>query len=70
MPATFSHCLVATRAIDVMGKRKRSANTRILGENNSFVIMGATGPDYPYLTDVLTTRCTQNRAHVGKQDAL
>jgi hypothetical protein len=55
MPATFAHCLIGSRAIDMLSKRKRSANARILGEKNSFVIMGATGPDYPYLTDVLTT---------------
>lgn len=55
MPATFAHCLLATRAIDALGKKKRSANARILGEKNNFVIMGAAGPDYPYLTDILTT---------------
>src|SRR4030042_5297326 len=55
MPATFAHCLIGTRAIDAVGKKEPSANARILGENNSFVIMGATGPDYPYLTDILTT---------------
>lgn len=55
MPATFAHCLIGSRAIDTLSKKKRSANARILGENNSFVTMGATGPDYPYLTDILTS---------------
>jgi hypothetical protein len=26
-----------------------------IGEKNNFVMMGAAGPDYPYLTDILTT---------------
>lgn len=55
MPATFAHCLIGTRAIDALLKKKKKILAKILSEYNSFVITGATGPDYPYLTDVLTT---------------
>lgn len=55
MPATFAHCLIGTRAIDTLLKKKKKILAKILSEYNSFVITGATGPDYPYLTDVLTT---------------
>ena len=55
MPATFAHCLIGTKAIDVLLKKKKKILAKILSEHNSFVITGATGPDYPYLTDVLTT---------------
>ncbi|NTU41620.1 MAG: zinc dependent phospholipase C family protein [Nitrospirales bacterium] len=55
MPATFAHCLIASRAIDSLMQGSPSAHAAILAEKNSFAIMGATGPDYPYLTDILTT---------------
>ena len=55
MPATFAHCLIGTRAIDILLKKRKKILARILSEYNSFVIIGATAPDYPYLTDVLTT---------------
>jgi hypothetical protein len=64
MPATFAHCLMAQQAIDKVGKKikkeeppdKRKLEfAQKIGEKNSFVIMGAAGPDYPYLTDILTT---------------
>lgn len=64
MPATFAHCLIAQKAIDVisgMVKKQRKQKSLLaeyvqkLAENNHFVIMGAAGPDYPYLTDILTT---------------
>jgi hypothetical protein len=55
MPATFAHCLIGTKAIDALLKKKKKTLAKILSEHNSFVIAGATGPDYPYLTDILTT---------------
>lgn len=55
MPATFAHCLIGTIAIDILLKKRKKILAKILSEYNSFVIIGATGPDYPYLTDVLTT---------------
>jgi len=51
MPATFAHCLIAREAIERIGKT--ALYSGILRMNNNFVIMGATGPDYPYLTDVI-----------------
>lgn len=51
MPATFAHCLLAREAITKLGKTKLFPG--VLRERNHFVVMGATGPDYPYLTDVL-----------------
>ena len=51
MPATFTHCLLAREAIERMGRTKLYAG--ILKMKNNFVVMGATGPDYPYLTDVI-----------------
>jgi Zinc dependent phospholipase C len=55
MPATFAHCLIGTKAIDALLSKKKKTLAKILSEHNSFVITGATGPDYPYLTDILTT---------------
>ena len=64
MPATFAHCLIAQKAMDSIrdaAKKQRKQKSKLLEyvgkiiENNHFVIMGAAGPDYPYLTDVLTT---------------
>jgi len=51
MPATFAHCLLAREAIERLGKSKFYPG--ILKQKNHFVVMGATGPDYPYLTDVI-----------------
>lgn len=61
MPATFAHCLMAQKSIDKISKDfKKKKNPLIeyvqkIGVKNNFVIMGAAGPDYPYLTDILTT---------------
>lgn len=64
MPATFAHCLIAQKAMDSIrdgARKQRKQKSKLLEyvgkiiENNHFVIMGAAGPDYPYLTDVLTT---------------
>ena len=60
MPATFAHCLMAQQSIDrIQRKMKRNDPlinyAKIIGEKNNFVVMGAAGPDYPYLTDILTT---------------
>jgi hypothetical protein len=77
MPATFAHCLMAQRSIDKVQKKlkeedpkgKRIEYAKKIGEKNHFVIMGAAGPDYPYLTDILTTSIVQvshtwaNRMH-------
>jgi hypothetical protein len=69
MPATFAHCLIATSAIDTLMKKRRDAYAKILATRNSFAAMGAAGPDYPYLTDMLTTSVLQightwaNRMH-------
>ena len=77
MPATFAHCLMAQRSIDKVQKKlkeedpkgKRIEYAKKIGEKNHFVIMGAAGPDYPYLTDILTTSILQvshtwaNRMH-------
>lgn len=53
MPATFAHCLIAREAIERMGV-EANPYSGILKMKNNFVVMGATGPDYPYLTDVIT----------------
>jgi hypothetical protein len=73
MPATFAHCLMVQTAIDKMPNKVKQEPeikyVKIIGEKNNFVIMGATGPDYPYLTDILTTEILQighnwsNRMH-------
>lgn len=77
MPATFAHCLMAQKAIDRIQKEIKKDPQRgkgieyaqKIGEKNNFVIMGAAGPDYPYLTDILTTSILQishtwsNRMH-------
>ena len=82
MPATFAHCLIARKSIDqlmnAVGKMKSKKSpdfkvmalfAQILAKHNSFVVMGAAGPDYPYLTDILTTGVLQightwaNRMH-------
>lgn len=77
MPATFAHCLMAQHSIDKVQKKlkkedpkgKRIEYAQKIGEKNNFVIMGAAGPDYPYLTDILTTAILQvshtwaNRMH-------
>jgi hypothetical protein len=51
MPATFAHCLIARKAIEHIGV-EATRYSGILKMKNNFVVMGATGPDYPYLTDV------------------
>ncbi|ABC77928.1 zinc dependent phospholipase C family protein [Syntrophus aciditrophicus] len=51
MPATFAHCLLAREAMERFGKSKLFPG--VLKTKNHFVVMGATGPDYPYLTDVM-----------------
>lgn len=76
MPATFAHCLMAQKAISriqeklkTTGDKKRLEYAAKIGIKNNFVIMGAAGPDYPYLTDILTTGILQvshtwaNRMH-------
>jgi len=77
MPATFAHCLMAQLSIDKVQKKlkkedpkgKQIEYAKKIGEKNNFVIMGAAGPDYPYLTDILTTAILQvshtwaNRMH-------
>lgn len=63
MPATFAHCLIATNSIDSVFNAIRTKAlegtyaplAQILGEKNHFVVMGAAGPDYPYLSEILTT---------------
>lgn len=52
MPATFAHCLIARKAIERLGAED-ALYSGILKMKNNFVVMGATGPDYPYLTDVI-----------------
>jgi hypothetical protein len=56
MPATFAHCLMTKYAIDIL-LRKTGGHPYIgiLGSNDHFVIMGSTGPDYPYLTNPVFT---------------
>jgi hypothetical protein len=51
MPATFAHCLLAREAMERLGKSKLYPG--ILKTKNHFVVMGATGPDYSYLTDFI-----------------
>lgn len=51
MPATFAHCLLAREAMERLGKT--SLFPGVLKEKSHFVVMGSTGPDYPYLTDVV-----------------
>lgn len=46
MPATFAHCLMGSKAIDILIKKGPRNYAKILGERNNFVIRGATGPDY------------------------
>jgi hypothetical protein len=54
MPATFVHCLIAQQAIDNLLKESGGhPYTGKLGVHNNFAITGATGPDYPYLTDLI-----------------
>ncbi len=52
MSATFAHCLIARKAIERMGTED-ALYAGLLKIKNNFVVMGATGPDYPYLTDVV-----------------
>jgi hypothetical protein len=50
MPATFTHCLIARKTIDLI--KDKHPYSRKLAAYNQFAMMGAAGPDYPYLTDV------------------
>ena len=52
MPATFAHCLIARKAIERLGT-ENGLYSGVLKMKNNFVVMGAAGPDYPYLTDVI-----------------
>lgn len=52
MPATFAHCLIAREAMTRMGAEDALYSGALKMKNN-FVLVGATGPDYPYLTDVI-----------------
>jgi len=76
MPATFAHLLMAQKAIDRIPQEIKNRQVvekleyaKKIGEKNHFVSMGAAGPDYPYLTDILTTSILQishtwaNRMH-------
>jgi hypothetical protein len=73
MPATFAHCLLAREAMTRLGKYEIFPG--VLKQNNHFVVMGATGPDYPYLTDVLKNQALHighnwaNRMHYENTDA-
>ena len=59
MPARFAHCLLACEAITRLGRHENFPG--VLKQKNHFVVMGATGPDYPYLTNIL-----ENQAlHIG-----
>ncbi len=51
MPVTFAHCLLAREAVERLGKS--TPYQGVLKQKNHFVVMGSTGPDYPYLTDVI-----------------
>ncbi len=54
MPATFAHSLIARQAADnLLKERGGHPYTGKLGVYNHFAVMGAAGPDYPYLTDIL-----------------
>jgi hypothetical protein len=62
VPATFAHCLMAKQAIEKIRKdaKKDVWSEKIdyvkkIGEKNNFVMMGAAAPDYPYLSEILTT---------------
>lgn len=63
MPATFAHCLMAQKSIDVIQKKLKESKSEeylleyagIIGEKNNFVLAGAAGPDYPYCTDMITS---------------
>jgi len=67
MPATFTHCLLAREAIERLGKQ--TLYPGVLKVKNHFVVMGSTGPDYSYLTDVVVYgllhigHCWANRMH-------
>ncbi|MEJ2093264.1 MAG: zinc dependent phospholipase C family protein [Syntrophobacterales bacterium] len=54
MAGTFTHWMVVERALTILDRRpqKHDYFPIILG-NNHFVTLGAVGPDYPYLNEVL-----------------
>jgi hypothetical protein len=55
MAGTFTHWMVVEEALDKYNRRpnKHPYFNKILGRNE-FVCLGAVGPDYPYLTEVLS----------------
>ena len=65
MPATFAHFLMAQKAIDRVQRMAKKVDApkqkaaleyaSKIGEKNNSIIAGAAAPDYPYLTDILTT---------------
>lgn len=63
MPASFAHCLMAQTAIDKLQDKLSADQNKAhilkyasgLGEKNNFVVAGAAAPDYPFLTDIVTT---------------
>lgn len=79
MPATFAHCLLAKKAIDGIQKKIKKNDPLIsyaqkIGENNHFVVLGSASPDYPYLTNIITTgiipisHSWSNRMHYENTD--
>jgi len=72
MPATFAHCLLAREAMTRLGRYDLFPG--VLKQKNHFVVMGATGPDYPYLTDILKNQVLHighnwaNRMHYENTD--
>jgi hypothetical protein len=54
MAGTFTHWMVVEQALDQYGKLGRNHRyfPTIMGLNH-YVCLGAVGPDYPYLTDLL-----------------
>ncbi|MBF0520043.1 MAG: zinc dependent phospholipase C family protein [Nitrospirae bacterium] len=51
MPATFTHCLIAQGATDLISKQHPYSGK--IAMYNQFARIGAAGPDYPYLTDII-----------------
>lgn len=56
MAGTFTHWMIVEEALDKMDKMPEPPDyfPKILG-NNHFVVLGAAGPDYPYLNEILLT---------------
>ena len=62
MPATFAHCLLTKKSIEQINKsakqgawKEKIDYAKKIGEKNNFETAGAAGPDYPYLSEMLTT---------------